>query len=506
MDNSQNASQSEVPWFIAPQATEPSAQQSLAQPPGKNEKPRRPGLKLAVVAFVLDSLSFFALGPVLLIFAIMLGGFAWILSFFYVYVLLVCSTFSIISAILYMAALVKSLKRQSPAVANVLIMSTAHVVGYAIIYLVVFSLIRIPTILMAILLTLCFAAPCVALIILHNHRKRSQQLAQPQAPNQHQKLQLTVAVTLAIILIEIIASVFYVGSNLATFIGAGIKAREQQTQLEQEMVASKGDKNISDAFADMTYAICMGDGYSIIHQKPGDTDRAIIQCHTTSEIYEVHNPNRRVDMDGFGNYLEGEAIYYGATQDDALDKYFRGIPYLYKNLRNASYPETVTLLFKGDSLDQVIDKYAPAILGYIHEARTTGLEFIILYNEKINDIKASRDFVVPAASLSSGDGIPTWLPNGNGVSGAKNQYILNSLKSLDVAEYVSKNYATTYSAQMRNAIKSHEHLVFSIEDPNYNGVLKQLTLEGLLAIMTSPNSCLRQNDQLKWENCSPASN
>ena len=159
------------------------------------------------------------------------------------------------------------------------------------------------------------------------------------------------------------------------------------------------------------------------------------------------------------------------------------------------------ILFKGDSLDQVITEYAPAILAYIHQAKTTGLEFIILYNENIDKIDVNRDFIVPITSMGSGDGLAAWLPNGNGVAGATGHYILSAPESLTVAEYVNHHYATTYSAQMRNAIKFHEHLQFSVSDPDYKGKLKRLTLSELVSIMTRPESCLRQNEQLDWIQC-----
>lgn len=416
--------------------------------------------------------------------AMQLNPFSWIISFYYIYLVVGASIISFISTILYTIALIMAFKKTPKHLANIAIMMSGNIVGLAIMWLSGYKIIRISTILAAIIMLACVILPCLGLIILKQYRKRII-ILQP-GPSRSAKIFAVIA--LLGLIVESSIAVFYL-SQLWQQYKPIIEANQQyQKGQEEQLNEAMDDKGISSQLGSMSFALCRN-GFDIVHQISGDGEDAIIQCKSSDDIYELHSAYEKRN-----GYIIASAVYYGTTKNETLARYFPNQLYIYKNLRNSSYNEEVYLLLQADSIEEVVKKYAEPLYEYIKEQNATyhtNIDFEILYNEDLSSVTTTKDYIILAGGLHNI--VNDWLPNGNGFNGPRGEnYIFYGVDELKVLNDLAMNPGS-YSEQTRSAVKFHPHLSFSITNGG------QITLEELQAIMQSSQFC--QDTNLGWQPC-----
>lgn len=461
----------------------PTTHQYTETLPNSNpNKSKKTPLVLASVAFILLSIAFLILGPGVMITAKLTEPFSWIVSFYYVYLVVGTSVVSLISTILYTIACIMTFKKAPKYLTNILIMLAGNAIGLATMWLSGYKIIRIPIVPTTIIMLACVILPCLGLIILRRFRK--QNASQPKT----YPIPIFISIAMLALIIESGVAIFYL-SQLWHQYRPIIEANQQyQKKQEEQFAETTSDKNLSDRLGPMSFALCQG-GFDIVHQIQGNEEDAIVQCNSTSDIYELHSAYEKEN-----GYTIASAIYYGTTKDEILARYFPNQLYIYKNLYNSSYNEEVYLLLQANTIEEVIKKYSEPLYEYIKEQNAnyqTDITFEILYNEDLSRITTTKDYTLLAGLH---DIVNDWLPHGNGFNGPRGEnYIFYGVDDVRVLDDLGM-HPDSYSEQTRNAIKFHPHLSFSIT----NG--KQITLKELQTIMQNSQFC--QNADLGWEPCS----
>lgn len=482
---------------------EKTLQSTMSVKPVKRTKPAKTPLVLAGVAFALLSIALFVIGPGLFLYALQLDGYGWVLSFFYEYFVAGVGAVSIVSAVLYLVSFIMAYKKSPHHLANILIMLSGNIIGLALMWLSGYNLIRVSSVLAAIILMLCILCPVIGLVLLHINRAKCQKNIKqmsgtgqvelnllPKEQGTPPSIRILTAVSLVILVVEAGVAVVYFVQNGLAYAKFMQERREFEAQEQQEIdaIASRTDLDGGSQIANLAYAICLRENFEVVYQLE---NKAIVQCTESQEIYELGD---QIEEDDDGYYTKAQAVYYGTTKDEEVERYFPGQKYIFRDLQNASYPDEVTLLLPASSAEEVIANYSEPLYNYIQALNAqydTDLQLRIFFNEDLSDVETTQDFVILAGIHEVPGG---WLPHGNGLSSGLREYIFEDPDELAILNYFGENPEDTYSAQTRSAIKFHPHFNFSI-----NGG-EDLTLEELQELMR--DSLLCQNSDLGWESCS----
>ncbi len=444
-----------------------SASTSPIQP-----QPKKWPLVLSIIAFVLSSVAFLVIGPGVLIAALMTRPFSWIISFYYVYIVVGTAAVSIIATILYLISIVAASKRLPDRLSAILAMMAGSVVGNAVIWLSGYNIIRINVIWATVIMLACILLPCVVLIILHHQRKKS-----PQIPPQRNVLRTIIGVILILTSVAEVGVAVYYYTQLWSQYKPIIDEQqrlEQEKQQKYDQVRDEldqaGASGVSEVLGDASYALCYGE-YALVYQAIADPNDIIVQCKADHDLYEIYNVQTDADM-GNDYYKSVSAVYLGTTYNETVARYFPDAKYIFIDFHNSQYPKRLILLLEAEGISRLIGDSAPKIYDYvkdINKINRTDMQFEIFYNNNIDSIQKPLDYVI----LQGVHGINMgWLPKGNGMPGLRWYYVFNDGDAVPALTEIGAN-PSNYSSQTREAIKFHEHLQFEVNDG------KTITLEEL---------------------------
>lgn len=237
--------------------------------------------------------------------------------------------------------------------------------------------------------------------------------------------------------------------------------------------------DVTPELSDLVFAICGNQPYSVVLISTSTPNSGLFECENTHEVYSVTGPTKTSDSE-----ITGKAFYFGVTADSLINRYFpasTGAKYLFRDFRPAEQtnpsskpnssnkpsrdnpagqlPSELVLLLPANSEEELVTNNLSSIANLLREHGNTEFRFSLFYNESLDTVLSTRDFILIAAAgtITLND----WLPHGstyssiiNGEQGAYKFEIDHDLSALvDLGADPS-----LYSSQTRDAIKSRRHI------------------------------------------------
>lgn len=467
---------------------------------------------LAKIAFAIQNIVFFLIGPGLYMQALTLGGFAWALTWNATWLMKPVAVASIITMIIYVSSFILAwikIKRQNPVdfqnfLTDLSIMLASGVVGLMQFWLSWHGILHGTLLFGVIIRTACIILPIVGLKIARVRRKNiaktlealeSPSTSSPVQPKQPRLAsQETVSIltqqpavkknVLIVAVILLAASIAEAGVAVASLVELAVEdavtekirregAEEEEIEKRRTEIEQKG---LDPEVGILGYVLCDGYDYDVI-QKLGDK-KALIQCtHHLREIYEIGDRLGKLDQED-SYVIRMEAIRFGAMTDIRVDEYIPGQIYLLKEMNKDHPTDVLTMLLPASSPEEVIAKYAEQLHEYSDKALypNTIMRVRIFFNEDLSDVQPARDLVALWRTYGTPSGFPKYDGGLYTTALGSQFYNLEDPDSSAALEYFEQ-HPEAISAQARNAMEAHPHFSFKIIGSD------EVTLEDLEVLM-----------------------
>ena len=204
------------------------------------------------------------------------------------------------------------------------------------------------------------------------------------------------------------------------------------------------------------------------------------------------------------NVITATAFYFGVTSDPLISRYFppaTGAKYLFRDFRptttsnDPSIPSELILLVPATDSETLISTNLGSIANLIREHGGSELRFSLFYNESLDTVLTTRDFILIAAADTIT--LTGQLPHGQSYSSVINnqpgRYIFNLDHDIDVEQDLSAFTAlgsdpSLYSDQTRNAINTNPHITALFSGIPNSDTLRTQLLEGIIDPTSSTNN------------------
>ncbi|MBP5675026.1 hypothetical protein J6W91_01705 [Candidatus Saccharibacteria bacterium] len=430
----------------APVETEtviPETPQSQPQAPEK-KKVRWP-LITSWIAFIASLIVFLAFGPGSIYMAIKTSPFAWLVSYWYIPMLIFYTKFIAPVIFILFTLSIFSVSKKRPSLIKIIsihIISSA--VGFIFLLLAYKGIIKIKIITMAIIFGIIIVASILAIIIL-----RKKELKKPKVP-------LIISTVLSILGV-IISIILLSAGPIKDIIMSNIAEQNYNSQVENASEKSGLSNHTDDSsdLAEMVYLICSEKDYNIVYQN--DPDTGLFECTDNTEVYSVTDPHAEKS----GYMKTASASFIGATYDEAVEQFFPGVKYVYQNYLNADIDPTLILLIEANSEQEALGKIVEPLYKYItkiNEKYVEDVRVAVFYTESLNTVKTTRDVIVMAGAT----GIADWMPHGNGFG----DYMFTPDDTASLREILAT--PSLYSTDTRNALKFHRHIEYTFRNVKSN--------------------------------------
>lgn len=266
-------------------------------------------------------------------------------------------------------------------------------------------------------------------------------------------------------------------------------------RLAEAQTAARVD-GVPPVLSDLVFAICGNQPYSVVFMSVTNPNSGLFEC-MNHEVYSVAGP-----IETSETTILGRAFYFGTTSDALISRYFpasTGAKYLFRDFRPADktttsatgtsskprateqLPSELVLLLPGTSDEELVTNNLSSIANLIREHGATELRFSLFYNDNLDTVLTTRDFILIAATgtITLND----WLPHGDTyqsiIDGQPGTYQFEIDHDLSALLDLGAD-PTLYSAQTRDAIKSHRHITTTFSGTLTSDALRTQLLEGFV--------------------------